>query len=297
MSDAPLVYAVVLAWNHIQDTLECVESLLQSHYPNLKVLVVDNGSTDGTHEILRQRFPQVDVLRLEENAGSTRGYNHGIQYALQHQADYVMTMNNDTVVAPEMVSRLVAGIRQHPQAGMVVPKIYHYYTDEPRIWCVGARWRPFPPRIKLIGADAPDGPAFQRPAPLPYATSCCILMSREALSKVEGFDTRYYFYYEDWDLSARFWKAGYEIWFIPEATMWHKVSITTQKAERPQRWWYDMGRSSVRFYLSHFSPAVLGWYTLWFLLRETFKGKVRARVLPYLCGLGEGIAQWKGWRP
>jgi GT2 family glycosyltransferase len=297
ISHSPLVYAVVLAWNQVTVTLECLESLSKSHYPALRIVVVDNGSTDLTHEIVSKNYPDIEVIRLVHNVGLARGYNHGIEYALNKAADYVIAMNNDTVVAPEMVAELVKAIQNHPRAGMVSPKIYHFFGDRTRLWCAGAKWQNFPPRIKLIGSNAPDGAEFQHEFTLPYVTSCCILMSREALEKVGFFDTGYYFYYDDWDLSERYRAAGFEIWFVPAAHIWHKVSVSTQKTNKPKKWWFVMGRSSVRFYLKYKPEMIFVLYTLWFTLRETAKLKPFQRVLPYLCGVGEGLAEQRGWRP
>jgi GT2 family glycosyltransferase len=295
-SDQPMVYAVVLAWNQMKETFECVESLLRSRYLDLKIIVLDNGSTDGTAEAVTNKFPSVEVIRTEVNIGMERGYNMGIEYALKNGTSYVLAMNNDTVVDPGMVTNLVRGIQNHPQAGMVSPKIYHYYGDRTRLWCAGARWAAFPPRIKLIGSNAMDGAMFQKDFKLPYATSCCILMSRDAIQKAGLFDPNYYFYYDDWDLSARFWATGYEIWFIADAQMWHKVSMSTQKAEKPDRWWYIMGRSSVRFYLQYKRAWMLVGYTVYFALREAAKLKFR-RIFPHFFGVAEGLADHWGWRP
>lgn len=291
-----LVYAVILAWNQVDVTLECLESLLKSQYPNLRIIVMDNGSTDGTAEIVKRDYPNVDVIRVDDNIGMEKGYNMGIEYALKNGADYIMAMNNDILVDPEMITRLVQGIQNHPQAGIVSPKIYHYYGDKNRLWCAGAKWAAFPPRIKLIGSNAPDSAQYQQDFMLPYVTSCCILMSRDALKITGLFDPGYYFYYNDWDISARFWAAGYEIWFIADAHIWHKVSMSTLKAEKPEKWWYVMGRSGVRFYLQYKSAWMLVIYTLYFVIRETAKLKLK-RVLPFLFGVAEGLAIHSGWRP
>jgi len=116
MFNQPLVYAVVLAWNQVDVTLECLDSLLKSQYPNLRIVVMDNGSTDETHEIVVRQYSTIEVVRVVDNVGLARGYNLGIEYALKNNADYVIAMNNDTVVDPEMVTELVNAIQIHPKA-------------------------------------------------------------------------------------------------------------------------------------------------------------------------------------
>ncbi len=172
---------------------------------------------------------------------------------------------------------------------MLMPKIHHYYGDRSRLWCVGGRWRRFPPGVKMMGSDEPDGPRYSRPLALGYAPSCTLFVSVAALRQVGFFDEGYFFYYDDWDFSARLRQAGFEIRFVPGAVVYHKVSVSTQKTDRPARWWHTMGRSSVRFYGKHHNSIGLATMTAWFAARETAKRKP-ARVPPYLRGV---LAAWR----
>ncbi|MDP1547601.1 MAG: glycosyltransferase family 2 protein [Anaerolineales bacterium] len=295
MFEQPMVFVIVLAWNQLTETIECLESLLQQSYPNLCVVLADNGSTDGSAEVVTQKFPAVKICRQDVNAGISGGYNLGIEYALRHDCQYIIVMNNDTVADKEMISQLVQAFVDHPKVGMTTPKIYHYYGDRQRIWCVGAKWRPFPPSVKTIGSDAPDGPKFQRYINLEYATSCCLMMSRESLEKVGLFDPGYYLYYDDWDLSTRYRTAGYEILFVPTAHLWHKVSVSTQKTAKKTKPWFFMGKSSARFYLKYKPPVILGLHTAWFALREAAKLRFY-RIPPFLFGVASGLADHWGWK-
>lgn len=295
MSNLPLIYAVVLAWNQWAETRACLESLSKSERVNLRIVLVDNGSTDGTTEQVAQNFPAIEVLRTEANVGIARGYNMGMEYALRQNADFVMILNNDTEMAPNMTFELMAALGSHPAAGMVMPKIYHFFGKPNRLWCAGIEWRPFPPRAKYIGWDAPDGPPFDQVFPIEYAPSCCMLMKSGALKTVGLFDPSYYFYFSDLELSARFWQAGFEILFVPTARMWHKVSMSTQKSVKPQKWWFDMGQSSVLF-ISRYRPRrELVVHTIWWLMRETIKLKFN-RLFPFLFGVMDGLAQRWGWK-
>jgi GT2 family glycosyltransferase len=208
--EKPLVYAVILAWNQKQDTFEALDSVLAMTYPNLRVTVADNGSTDGTADEVRARYPSVQVVRSERNLGITGGYNLGIAHALERGADCVLIMNNDIEVAPEMLTHLVSAAERFPDAGALMPKIYHYYGDRTRLWNAGARWRHFPPGVKLIGIDARDGPVWDQVREIAYAPSCVLLLSRRALEATGGFDVRYYFFQSDWDFSARLRESGFQ---------------------------------------------------------------------------------------
>ena len=122
-----------------------------------------------------------------------------------------------------------------------------------------------------------------------------MLLTRPALERVGKFDPNYYFYFDDWDLSARFREAGFQILFIPQARLWHKVSMSTRKADRPARWWHVLGKSSVRYYLRHASGWVLSLHTAWVALREAAKLQP-GHILPFLFGVAEGLAERAGWR-
>src|SRR5689334_5978258 len=114
MSSDPLVYVAVLAWNHKDETIATLESLHQAEYSNLRFVVADNGSTDGTAETLRERFPDVEIVRSETNIGIAGGYNLGIEHALKNGAAYVLVANNDIVVEPAMIGTLVAALERTP---------------------------------------------------------------------------------------------------------------------------------------------------------------------------------------
>lgn len=278
------VCVVVLAWNHKEDTVECLESLKLTDYQKLHLIVVDNGSTDGTHELLRRDFPEVEVVRSSTNLGIAGGYNLGLEKALKSGGEYVVIANNDIVVDPAMIRNLLNSLNYDGQAGMGMPKIYHYYGDRSRLWCTGARWRRFPPGVKMMGVNARDSRRFTRPANLEFAPSCCLIIRSEALRQVGLFDRGYHFYYDDWDFSTRLRRHGYTILYVPEAKLWHKVSVSTQKSDEPAEWWHTMGRSTVRFYLQHVSPFELAQFSLWFLLREALKLKL-SRIMPFLRGV------------
>jgi len=285
----PFVYVVILGWNCREDTAECVASALDMDYPAFRTLVVDNGSTDGAPEYLKERFPSLEMIENEENLGIARGYNTGIEYALRRKADYVLLLNNDTVLDVSLLRELVEAAEAEPQAGVLMPKIY-YHGDGSRLWSAGARRRFFPPGIVFIGLNKDDGPSYARQRRIDYAPSCGLLIRRGAFEEVGLFDPGYFFYYDDWDFSERVRRAGYTILYVPRAKMWHKVSLSTRKRSQPAKWWRILGQSSVRFHLKFSRTKYLSlmFHTLWIVLREIVQGN--AKVVPaYLGGVVEMI--------
>lgn len=280
---------VVLAWNHIEDTLECLTSAFAMTRQPEHVVVADNGSTDGTPEKVAAVYSNVTVVRSSTNLGIAAGYNLGINAAAALGVSHVLVTNNDVAFAPEALASLESAAEREPGDGMFMPKIHHYYGDRTRVWCIGGRWRRFPPDVKMMAYNVPDSPRYARSFPLQYAPSCTLLISTRALAEVGAFDDGYFFYYDDWDFSARLRQAGFGIRYVHDAIIYHKVSVSTQHSDRPTQWWETMGRSSVRFYRKHSNTLSLAIMTAWFTARELAKGKP-ARVPAYLRGV---LSAWR----
>jgi len=285
----PFVYVVILGWNCKEDTAECVASALDMDYPAFRTLVVDNGSTAGAPEYLKERFHTLEMIENEENLGMARAFNIAIKYALRREADYILLLNNDTILDVSLLKELVKVAEAEPQAGVLMPKIY-YHGESSRLWSAGARRRFFPPGIVFIGLNRDDGPSYARQRRIDYAPACALLIGREVFQEVGLFDPGYFFYYEDWDFSERVRRAGYTILYVPQAKMWHKVSLGTLKKPQPAKWWRILGRSSVRFHLkfSRTKYLFIALHTIWFVLREIIQGNAKV-VPPYLAGVGEAL--------
>jgi GT2 family glycosyltransferase len=285
------IYAVILAWNHWDDTQECIESLLaaesQAAYVT-QLIIVDNGSTDDTVTRCRARYPSVHVISLDKNYGINVGYNAGMQYALDQNADYVMIMNNDTWAHPDMTRALFVALENDAQIGAATPKIVHY-SDPTLLWHTGAHWRAFPPEVKMDGYVVPDSPAYATQRYVEFATTCCLLIRAETLRRVGLFDASYEFYFDDWDFSLRVRRGGYEMAYVPSAILKHKVSISTQNSDKPARWYNTMGRDSVLYYTRNVSRLSLWIYTAWVVMRDLALRRTN-RIKPYLQGVRRGLS-------
>jgi GT2 family glycosyltransferase len=285
-TNSPLIYVVIVNWNRANDTIECLNALARSDYSNYRLLIVDNGSTDGSPDAIKAAFPAAEVIANRDNLGFARANNIGIEHALQQGADYILLLNNDTLVDERLLTELVAVGESNPQIGMLVPKIY-YHGGSGRLWSAGAQWRRFPPRVTIIGLGREDGPAYSIQREVDYATGCAMLVKREGFERVGMFDPAFFMYHEDYDFSARVRRGGYRIVYVPQAVMWHKVSASTGE-ESPLKWYY-LGKYVAPFYLKHCRPPrlSLALFALWVLARETVKGNAR-QLGPYLRGLRDG---------
>jgi len=279
------VATIVLAWNHKEDTAEALKSILLSDYPDFDIILVDNNSTDGTLEMMTKDFPSVHVLSSGANLGVAGGYNLGIQYAMDQGYEFILIANNDITVHPEMLKELVRFASLDEKIGMVMPKIYHYYGDRTRLWCTGAHWRSFPPAVIMTNHGRLEQDVDTLPDRIDFAPSCVLLLKREMIEKVGYFDTEYFFFYDDWDYSKRVSLAGFSIGFVNTAILWHKVSVSTFKSEKPMVWWRRMGLSAAIYAKRYLSGGSGLFFMLWIGLREILTGNVK-----------RGISIFKGWR-
>jgi GT2 family glycosyltransferase len=284
--DYPMVYAVLLTYNHYEDTEECLRSLLTSEFQDLRVVVVDNASSDMTPEKIRLSLPEVHVIENKQNLGVPAGYNIGFEHALTNGADYILMLNNDTILDSHMISQLLEVAENDPEAGVLMPSVM-YYEKKDQIWSSGGHYRSFPPSILLRDKRA----SINDPVHLiEYAPSCGLLIHRRAFERVGLFDPGYFFWYDDWDFSERVRTHGLHIWSVPYAQMWHKVSRTTQGSQS-ELFWKTYGTSITRFYRRHGRPV---WFSLpihigYIALRE-FIWKRNWKYLPlFWKGIVEGM--------
>ncbi len=243
------VWAVVLHYRLWQETVECVRSLFESGYPNLCVLVVDNGSADGSAvELARHLDDRAELLPLPENRLFGGGMNAGLVRALEQGADWLLILNNDTLVEPNMISHLVDTAQSSPDIGVVAPLVY--YADAPtELWNAGGRRRRFWPFAHQLGSMDQEILGRDEPIAVDYVTGCAMLASRAVLERVGLFDPRYRMYYEDADLCARIRQEGYTIFVDPRASIWHLVGRTSATEPVPNR--YHRVRNRWRFYMAY----------------------------------------------
>src|SRR5262245_37545143 len=148
MMKSPSVHIVILNWNGLDDTLECLESIRRLTYDNVTTIIVDNGSADDQAGDIEKAFPDAVVLPQSENLGFCGGCNVGIQYALENGSDYVMLLNNDTIVSEDLVAKLLDGFQVHADAAAVSPVILES-PDTNKVWFSQARWEPAEAQFRI----------------------------------------------------------------------------------------------------------------------------------------------------
>lgn len=222
----PRIAIIILNWNGRSDTLECLESLSHLSYSNYEVCVVDNASTDGSEAAIQKLFPNVNVILNEQNLGFAGGNNVGIKLALEEGAEYILLLNNDTFVDPDVVSALMKIAKSDVCIGIVGPKIY--YNDKPQtIWFAGGTFSCRQPSSFHIGKDELDVGQYDAPIECDYVTGCAMFIKAAVFKRIGIFDERYFLYYEETDFCLRAKDEGFKIMTAPAAKVWHKISSST----------------------------------------------------------------------
>ncbi len=291
-SEIPKVAVIVLNYNGKDVTLASLASLAQMRYPNFDLIVVDNGSTDGSFVAVAQAFPQVVQLRVEPNQGISNGLNFGLRHALAQDYGYFLVLNNDIEVDPDLLREMVAVAVADPTIGCVGPKAY-YFWDRARLWSTGGILRFFESVTRERGDGELDLGQYDRDEEVDYVNGCALLKRREALVKTGLWDPVYFLGIEDADWCVRMKQQGYRCFYAHRARLWHMISQTTggYRAGRT----FHTGRSSAIFVRKYARP----WQKLTFalgitlalplaFLRELRRGNQQA-VVAKLRGILSGL--------
>jgi GT2 family glycosyltransferase len=226
---SPKVSIILLNWNGAEFTIPCVESLRLQSYDNIEIIVVDNGSVDGSRSLLEKKFGgAIKLLPLEKNRGFTGGNNAGIELALQDGADYVLVLNNDTVAERNFVKELVALAETSGNIGVVTGKIF-YHDQKELLWFAGGIVQRGLLAFKHRGLLKRDTGEYDTVGESRFVTGCCMLVRREVFETVGLFDDRFFIYSEDADFSLRAFGKGYRLMYTPHAVLWHKESASMRK--------------------------------------------------------------------
>ena len=240
MTKTPSVWIVVLNWNGLADTLACLQSLRQLHYSECHIVVVDNGSTDGSVNVLRSAAlsPATDIIEAGRNLGYAGGNNLGIRHALDRDADFILVLNNDTTVDPALVDELVGAAGQHPDAGCFGPWIY-YMHDPERLWFATATWVSDSLAFAWPGKDRLASELSIAATRTAYVCGAALFF-RASLSRQIGLlDERFFLVYEESDWCYRARRAGFECMTVPSARVWHRVGSSFGSEASPLRTYFS----------------------------------------------------------
>jgi GT2 family glycosyltransferase len=253
----PKVAIVVLNWNGYHLTKACVESLERITWPNYEIIIVDNGSTDGSAPKLRAEFSCHTVIVNEANLGFARGCNVGLRHALAEQADYVLLVNNDSTVERSFLEPAVELMESDPAAGLVTGKIY-FQDDPSRIWYAGGKSSLIRGHPLMIGRGQLDRGQFDHRREIEFATGALMLIRSAVIRAVGLLPEEYFFGEEDWDYCTAIRRRGYRLYYVPQFVIHHKPHGS--HSCRDAKYVYSFHRGRLMF-LSKTLPRPL--FALW----------------------------------
>ncbi|MCK5491011.1 MAG: glycosyltransferase family 2 protein [Candidatus Pacebacteria bacterium] len=221
------VHIILLNWNNEEDTIECIESLKKINYNNYKIIVVDNGSEKESILKIEKQYFDLCIIKNENNLGFAGGNNIGIKYAINNNADYVLLINNDTIVDENFLTELVEVGETDEKNGLLGSKIY-FHSEKNLIWSAGGKVNWLKNKGTHIGLDEIDDGQYDEIKEVDYLTGCCLLIKREVIEKIGVLEEDYFLYYEDTDFSLRAQNVGYKCIYVPASKIYHKISRSTK---------------------------------------------------------------------
>lgn len=226
LEDYPLVAIVVPVHNNKEDTAEFLESLKGVTYPNYKIIIIDDGSTDGTEDMIKEKYPYVILLKGDGNLWWSRATNMGIEKAIGIGADYVLLGDNDSIVDSEWISALVDTAEKNPRA-IVTSKVY-YYDDPKRVFYAGGETTWVIGELKTISGN--DDESYNIQKDVKHSVCSGTLVNTAFFKDIGLMDYKNFpQYLADADFTYRAYKKGYRIIYEPKSMMWHKGSSTVKK--------------------------------------------------------------------
>ncbi len=239
---------VLLNWNQRDDTVRCLESLRRAELGRASIVVVDNGSADGSVDVVRERFPEVHVVDLDVNRGCSGGRNAGLEWATARDFTYVLFLDNDTEVMPDFLTPLVELMDGETEVAICGGVILH--AEPPQtVWAAGGviRGDGYTPSLHY-GVDPAE--VAREPFPVDWVPGCLLMVRAAVTDRIGRFDDDYFIYFEDIDFCVAAREAGYRVVIEPRSRVLHHVSRSLGGADSPARAYY-MTRNHLLFLRKH----------------------------------------------
>lgn len=241
--EEPKVSIIILNWNGLQDTLECLESLKKITYKNFETIIVDNGSARDEAGEIQRKFPEVSVIKNSTNEGFCGGNNIGAKLALKSNPDYLLFLNNDTILKPDFLNKLIEFTEANPKTGIAGPLIL-YYQEPDYVYSCGGEFNAW---LCLSKDYHFAHKSSQRN--LNFISGCAFLIKTNLVKKIGLWDEDFFTYWDETDYCLRAKKAGFDIACVPQSVIYHKVARTNIYLSR--RYVYYMVRNNLLMAKKH----------------------------------------------
>ncbi|MDE3055847.1 MAG: glycosyltransferase family 2 protein [Verrucomicrobiota bacterium] len=222
----PTFFVLILNWNGKKDTLECLASLVKISSPRFQTLLIDNASTDDSVAAIRKQYPNIPILENRENLGYAAGNNAGIEWALSKGAEWILLLNNDTVVDPHCFEGFLEATRKEPEGKIFGAKIYSYH--EPRVIdALGSGWDSSLCEMRHLKQGLQeDDHSYETMERVDAVSGAALLMHRSVPETIGLLEPRFFLFWEETDFCMRAARKGFPIWTAPQAKVWHKVGAS-----------------------------------------------------------------------
>lgn len=222
MENKSRIAIILLNWNGVSDTLECVKSIMYSSYKNYQIIIADNKSSGDDVKILKKELSDsVIFIENEANLGFAEGNNRALKYAVDNNFDYCLLLNNDTTIKNDLLENLIISAKLG--YSIIGGRIYNYY-DRTKIWFGGGELK------KYFGVPR-DIKNTDREQEVDFVSGCMMMISSELIKKIGYLNKEYFAYWEDIEFCLRAKKNGYAIYYNPEAICYHKISASGKQGK------------------------------------------------------------------
>lgn len=226
MKKSPKVIVITLNWNGKKWIDLCLSSLLKLNYSNYKVLMVDNNSVDGSYEHVIKNYKDIDIIRNDKNLGYSKGFNVGIKHAMKLGADYVLLVNNDTVIGRNALKNLVKTAESDEKIGFTTGKVMFLF-DRKIIQTAGRKKDNLRLVGNHIGAGIEDKGQFNGIKDFDFVDDVFLLVKSDVVEKVGAYDEDLFLQFEEADWCCRVKRAGFRIVYNSDAVIWHGGSLSS----------------------------------------------------------------------
>lgn len=222
----PLVSIVTVNYNQSATTIDLIESLSQITYPNIEIIVVDNASKNDDAKVIKEKFPRIVLVESIINYGFAGGNNLGI---MRSRGEYVLLLNNDTIVEPNFLEPLVNKFQEHPEIGAISPKIRYYYKKDTLQYVGFTEINKYTNRNITLGDGELDVGQYEVDKETAYCHGAAMMVPMKVIKEVGMMSYEFFLYYEEADWCIRIRNAGYQIFYVHNSLVFHKGSATTGK--------------------------------------------------------------------
>jgi len=272
------VAVMILNWNRKAFLLECLKSLLEMDTELNEIIVVDNNSTDGSADAVKQAYPEVKVIENDRNYGAIGGKNIGLKEAMKSSADYIYMLDNDMINAKNTLNVIFEVAEKDPKVGSIAPVMYDY--SRPDIILSAGAILDYTQNISRgIGQNVKDVGQFKETKEVDFLWGGALLVRKSVLEEIGLFDPNYIgYWFEDTDLSVRIYKAGYKNLICPASKVWHQPHATVEQFSYRKK--YLAARNAVCFMKKHANFKQWCKYLVfvaggvpWAFVRDVFLGR------------------------